>query len=108
MMLNLLGGEYVEDIDRLESDEGFCRLLKKTLSHGLSRKGCRRLKKLWRKEKTRRVPSRSSVFRYLAEFHDQGQELLRKPGKAFIPEAHAKHVFRRSIIISGPTLNLSN
>jgi len=25
-----------------------------------------------------------------------------------LPEAHAKHVFRRSIIISGPTLNLSN
>jgi len=88
MMLNLVGGECVEDIDRLESDEGFCRLLKKTLSHGLSRKGCRRLRKRWRKEKTRSVPSRSSLFRYLAEFHDQGQELLRKPGKAFIPEAN--------------------
>jgi len=88
MMLNLVGGECVEDIDRLESDEGFCRLLKKTLSHGLSRKGCRRLRKRWRKEKTRSVPSRSSVFRYLAEFHDQGQELLRKPGKAFIPETN--------------------
>jgi hypothetical protein len=37
---------------------------------GLSRKGRRGLKKRWRKEKSRRVPSSSAVFRYLAEFHD--------------------------------------
>jgi len=86
-MLNLLGGQCVEDIERLESDEGFCRLLKKALSHGLSRKGLRGLKKRWRKEKTRSVPSSSSVLRYLTEFHDEDQEQLRKPGKAFIPES---------------------
>jgi len=43
VMLNLVGGECVEDVSRLETDEGFCRLLGKTLSHGLSRKGRRRL-----------------------------------------------------------------
>jgi len=85
--LNLAGGECVEDMDRLESDEGFCRLMKKALSRGLSRKGLRGLKKRWRKEKTRSVPSSSSVFRYLAEFHDKDQEQLRRPGKAFIPES---------------------
>ncbi|MBW2343398.1 MAG: transposase, partial [Deltaproteobacteria bacterium] len=88
VMLNLVGGECVEDVDRLESDKGFCRLLKKALSHGLSRKGRRGLKKRWRKEKTRSVPSSSSVFRYLAEFHNRDQELLKKPGKAFIPESN--------------------
>jgi hypothetical protein len=87
VMLNLVGGECVEDVERLESDKGFCRLLGKALSHGLSRKGRRGLKKRWRKEKTRSVPSSSSVFRYLAEFHDSDQEGLRKPGKAFIPES---------------------
>jgi len=88
MMLNLVGGGCVEDVNRLESDIGFCRLLSKTLSHGLSRKGRRGLKKRWRKEKTRSVPSSSSVFRYLSEFHDRDQEGLREPGKAFIPEAN--------------------
>jgi hypothetical protein len=86
MMLNLVGGECVEDVNRLESDEGFCRVLNKALTHGLSRKGRRALKKRWRKEKTRSVPSSSSVFRYLAEFHDADQERLREPGRAFIPE----------------------
>jgi len=88
MMLNLVGGECVSDINRLESDRGFCQLLSKTLNHGLSRKGRRGLKKRWRKEKRRSVPSSSSVFRYLAEFHDKDQERLREPGKAFIPEAN--------------------
>ena len=88
VMLNLVGGECVEDVNRLESDEGFCRLLSKALTQGLSRKGRRGLKKRWRKEKTRRVPSRSAVFRYLAEFHDRDQEGFREPGKAFIPEGN--------------------
>ena len=59
----------------------------KALNYGLSRKGRRGLKKRWRKEKIRSVSSSSSVFRYLAEFHDKGQNQLRKPGKAFIPAA---------------------
>ena len=88
MVLNLVGGECVEDVNRLESDKGFCRLLSKALSHGLSRKGRRGLKKRWRKEKTRSVPSSSSVFRYLSEFHDSDQERLRESGRAFIPAAN--------------------
>jgi len=86
MMLNLVGGECVEDVDRLDSDGGFCRLLEKALSHGLSRKGRRELKKRWRKEKGRSVPSSSAMFRYLSEFHDKDQEGLREPGKALIPK----------------------
>jgi hypothetical protein len=85
MMLNLAGGDCVEDVDRLESDKGFCRLFSKAVSQGLSRKGRRGLKKRWRKEKTRGVPSSSAVFRYLSEFHDRDQEGLRGVRKAFIP-----------------------
>jgi hypothetical protein len=85
VMLNLVGGDCVEDVDRLESDEGFCRLFSKAVRQGLSRKGWRGLKKRWRKEKTRSVPSSSAVFRYLSEFHDREQERLREPGRAFIP-----------------------
>jgi hypothetical protein len=88
VMLNLVGGDCVEDVDRLESDKGFCRLFGKAVSQGMSRKGRRALKKRWRKEKTRSVPSSSAVFRYLCEFHDRDQEGLRERGKAFIPLAN--------------------
>ena len=88
VMLNLVGGDCVGDVDRLESDEGFCRLFSKAVRYGLSRKGRRALKKRWRKDKARSVPSSSAVFRYLAQFHDEDQEKWRQPGKAFIPLAN--------------------
>ena len=85
VMLNLVGGDCVEDVDRLESDEGFCRLFSKAVRQGISRKGRKTLNRRWRKEKKRSVPSSSSVFRYLSEFHDSAQEGLREVGRAFIP-----------------------
>src|SRR4030042_4912838 len=57
VMLNQVGGDCVEDVDRLESDKGFCRLFSKAGSQGLSRKGRGGLKKGWGKGKARRGPS---------------------------------------------------
>jgi hypothetical protein len=88
ILLNLAGGDCVEDVDRLQADEGFCRLLRKAQVHGLGRKQRRAMKRRWRKEKRRSVPSASSVFRYLEAFHDGEQEGLREKGKAFIPAAN--------------------
>ena len=85
VLLNLTGGDCVEDIKKLEADDGFCEVLKKAEMHGLKRKVKRALLRRWRKEKTRTVPSPSSIFRYLAKFHSIEQEGLRQPGKAFIP-----------------------
>jgi hypothetical protein len=88
MLLNLVGGDNVEDMDRLEADEGFCRVMRKVETHGLRRKEKKTLKKRWRKERTRTFPSASAIFRYLAEFHNAEQEKLRVKGKAFIPESN--------------------
>ena len=85
ILLNLSGGDCVEDLNRLESDNGFCRILERTQMHGMRRQQRRALSRRWRKEKRRSVPSPSSVFRYLSAFHDPDQEVLRESGKAFIP-----------------------
>jgi len=85
ILLNLAGGDCVDDIKTLEADDGFCEVLKKAEMHGLRRKVRRALLRRWRKEKTRAVPSASSIFRYLANFHDIEQEKQRQQGKAFIP-----------------------
>jgi len=85
ILLNLSGGDCVEDLNRLESDNGFCRILERTQMYGMSRRQRRALSRRWRKEKRRSVPSPSSVFRYLSAFHDPDQEQLREIGKAFIP-----------------------
>jgi len=84
-LLNLAGGDCVDDVKMLEADDGFCEVLKKAEMHGLRRKARRALLRRWRKEKTRAVPSASSIFRYLEKFHNAEQEKLRQPGKAFIP-----------------------
>lgn len=85
ILLNLVGGDSVEDLQRLECDEGLCALLSKSLSHGLSRKGRQQMKRRWRKAKSRHVPSSSSVFRYLSSYHDVEEENRRVEGKAYIP-----------------------
>jgi hypothetical protein len=85
VLLNLAGGECVEDLNRLEGDEGFCRVLRRVAKHGLKRKERRALDRRWRKERSRGVPSPSAVFRYLGGFHDEAPWGLREEGKAFIP-----------------------
>ncbi len=91
MLLNLAGGDCVEDIKLLEADDGFCKIFNKAQMHGLRQKDRAALSDRWRKEKTRSVPSTSSIFRYLEKFHNSEQEKVRAKGKAFIP-AQNKHL----------------
>lgn len=85
ILLNLAGGDCVADIDRLEADEGLCRVLQRVEHHGLPRHERRTLERRWRKQQSRTVPSPSAVFRYLAAFHDPAQGQKRQPHTAFIP-----------------------
>jgi hypothetical protein len=91
ILLNLAGGDCVDDINLLEADEGLCRVMQKIELQGLPRKQRREIERRWRKEKRRTFPSPSAIFRYLRAFHDSEQEKLRQPGKAFIP-AFNKHL----------------
>jgi hypothetical protein len=85
MLLNLAGGDCVDDIRILEKDEGFCKVLGRVETKGLRRQQRRAVERRWRKEHHRSVPSPSALFRYLEAFHDAGQEGKRQQGKAFIP-----------------------
>jgi hypothetical protein len=85
MLLNLAGGDCVDDIRILEKDEGFCKVLGRVETKGLTRQQRRARERRWRKERHRSVPSPSALFRYLEAFHDSGEERKREPGKAFIP-----------------------
>jgi len=82
ILLNLAGGESVDDLRILEADDGFCRILRRIELKDLPRKERRETEKRWRREKHRSVPSPSAVFRYLAAFHE---DYARIEGKAAIP-----------------------
>ena len=88
ILLNLAGGDCVDDLKILEKDEGFCKVLHRVETKGLSRKERRAMERRWRKEKHRSVPSPSAIFRYLEAFHDPLEEQKREKGKAFIPASN--------------------
>jgi hypothetical protein len=85
ILLNLAGGDSVDDVKILQKDEGFCKVLGRIETKGLDRKQRRDQERRWRKERCLSVPSPSAVFRFLAAFHDSEEEKKRVKGKAFIP-----------------------
>ena len=88
ILLNLAGGDCVDDMKILEKDEGFCKVLSRVETKGMTRKGRRLMERRWRKEHHRSVPSPSALFRYFEVFHDPEEEKKREPGKAFIPASN--------------------
>lgn len=88
VLLNLVGGDCVDDLDHLNADEGFGELLKRCESDGLPRRIRREMRNRWRKHRSRSVVSPSAARRYLSLFHDESQEHLHSAGKAFIPKAN--------------------
>ena len=87
MLLNLAGGDCMDDLDILEADEGLGRLVRAVEDLGRSRSERRRLRRRWRDERKRALPSPSVVGRWLEGFHDHEEEARREAGKAFIPAA---------------------
>lgn len=85
VMLNLAGGDCVDDLERLNGDAGFSKLLRQAETFRLGRRRRRALERRWRKERLRSVPSPSSCRRFLNLFHNPDMEHERQDGKAFIP-----------------------
>ncbi len=85
VLLNVAGGNSVDDLKILEGDEGFAKVLRRVEMHGLLRKQRRELERRWRKERKRAVPSQPVVFRYLGAFDNPAEEVKRVVGHAFIP-----------------------
>jgi len=85
VLLNVAGGNSVDDLKILEGDEGFARVLRRVEQHRLRRKERREQERRWRKERKLAVPSQSVVFRYLGAFDNPAEEIKRVVGHAFIP-----------------------
>jgi len=85
VLLNVAGGDCVDDLRILERDAGFVKVLRRVELHGCPRKERREQERRWRKERKRAVPSPSVVFRYLSAFDNPAEEAKRADGRAFIP-----------------------
>ena len=85
VLLNLAGGDCVDDIERLERDGGFSAILRAIEKDLLSRAERRALKSRWRRERERATPSPSALSAWLERFHDPASPKA-AAGTAFIPE----------------------
>jgi len=91
VLLNLAGGECVEDIRILESDAGLSRVFGEAEVYGLGRGARKEMEKRFRKGRSRTFPSPTRLYEYLDEFHNEAEEAKRVVGKAFIP-ARNRHL----------------
>ena len=57
VLLNVAGGDCVDDLRILEADEGFVKVLRRVELHGRPRKEHREQERRWRKQRKRAVPS---------------------------------------------------
>ena len=89
ILLNIAGGDCVDDIERLQQDQGLSTLLLAIETDGMSRKDRRAYERRWRKNKQRAFPSASAIRRYLEQFHHAEEERSRVEGEAFIPTNNA-------------------
>ncbi len=95
LLLNIAGGDCVDDLERLEGDGGLKRVFEHLRTSGLSRKERREQQRRWRKARKRAFSSPSATRRYLRRFHNEPEEQRRREvmlaagedgdGKAFIP-----------------------
>lgn len=89
VMLNLAGGDCVDDLRVLESDEGFCRAWRMAEGRHLKPSERDALGRRFRRDRTRTLPSPSSMFRFLEGFANAQEEAKRGQGSAFIPAPSA-------------------
>ena len=94
ILLNVCGGDCVDDVKRMEADDGLRMVMKHMELGSAFGRHRRKLKRQWRSGngKKNAFPSPSSIFRYLFQFHNLREEKRRKSGSfthtAFIPESN--------------------
>jgi hypothetical protein len=84
LLLNLAGGDNVDDLRRIQADPGMSRLLEKFYETGLNAPALRKYRELKRRQAAGSVPAASTVFRFLKQDGVIGLE-GRGQGKAYIP-----------------------
>ncbi len=90
ILLNIVGGDCVDDISILEDDDGLRAIMHKIEVVGLSRIDRRLLDKRFRKGRSRTFSSPTSMRNWLECFHNPSEEAKRQKGVAFIPESNSK------------------
>ncbi len=88
VLINLIGGDCVTDVDKLEKDRGLCTMVRAGEYTGMSVEQRTSAKKRFRAGRNRTFPAATQIYSFLEACHNETGELSRVDGKAFIPPAN--------------------
>lgn len=88
VLVNLIGGDCVTDVDKLEADVGIGELVRAGEFSGLSREQRRNADRRFRGGRSRTFPAATQIYSFLEACHDEAEEAKRLPKTAFVPAAN--------------------
>lgn len=98
ILLHLAGGDFLEDLHRLEADQGLCELMEQVEGWGLHPCHRQELANRWRVDKQRTFPSPDATADYLEAFDADSDQARAQAEGAFVPEpTEALRALRRLV-----------
>lgn len=88
VLVNLIGGDCVTDIDKLEADVGIGEMVGAGEFSGLSREQRRNAAIRFRGGRSRTFPAATQIYSFLEACHNEDEEAKRIDKTAFIPQAN--------------------
>jgi hypothetical protein len=88
VLLNLLGGTCVTDIEKLESDAGLCAMVRRGEFADMAPSLRRATQRRFRSGRSRTFPAATQMYTFLESCHDEAQEQMRVAKTAFIPASN--------------------
>ncbi len=97
VLVNLIGGDCVTDVDKLESDVGLGKMVRSSEFSGLSLDQRRKASRRFRGGRSRTFPAATQVYSFLEACHNAEEEAKRVVGKAFVPAANSHLLSLRAL-----------
>lgn len=88
VLLNLIGGDCVTDVEKLEDDAGLRAMVRVGEFSGMSREQKSKALKRFRGGRNRTFPAPTQIYSFLETCHNEAEEAKRVEGRAFIPTAN--------------------
>ena len=88
VLVNLIGGDCVTDIEKLEEDVGICEMVRAGEFSGMTREQKSNASRRFRGGRSRTFPAATQIYSFLEACHVEAEEAKRLCGKAFIPESN--------------------
>lgn len=88
VLVNLVGGDCVTDVEKLEGDAGLRAMVRAGEFSGMSLVQRNKAKQRFRSGRSRTFPAATQIYSFLEACHNESEEAKRVDGKAFIPASN--------------------